>query len=125
MDATIIDAPPGTKNKSGARDPGMSSARKRNDRYFGSAADHKSIRGIDFPTNAHIGVVADSGVTRSLEPSTARLHDSQVWDELLHGGETSVRAGKGYVSAEREAAFKGLGKVRGVRRYKRSPGSLA
>ena len=52
----------------------------------------------------------------SLETSTARLHDSQVWDELLHGDETSVWADKGYVSAEREAAFKAPGKVWGVMR---------
>ena len=45
--------------------------------------------------DAHIGVDADSGVTHSLETSTARLHDSQVWDELLHGEETSVWADKG------------------------------
>jgi len=42
---------------------------------------------------AHIGVDADSGVTNSLETtSTARLHDSQVRDALLHGEETSVWA---------------------------------
>ena len=59
---------------------------------FGSKEDQKSIRGIDFPTHAHVGVDADSGVVHSLETSTARLHDSQVWDELLHGEETSVWA---------------------------------
>ena len=58
-------------------------------------------------------------------PLSAKLHDSQVWDDLLHGEETSVWADKGYVSAEREAAFEGPGKVWGVRRYKRSPGSFA
>ncbi|MFU8866237.1 MAG: transposase [Rhodobacterales bacterium] len=46
----------------------------------------------------------------------ARLHDSQAWDDLLHGEETSVWADKGYVSAEREAAFKAPGKVWGVMR---------
>ena len=54
-----------------------------------------------------------------------RLHDSQVWDALLHGEETSVWADKGYVSAEREAAFAGPGKAWGVLRYKRFPGSFA
>ena len=111
VDATIIDAPSSTKNKAGARDPEMSSTKKGNDWYFGM--------------KAHIGVDADSGVTHSLETSTAKLHDSQVWDELLHGEETSVWADKGYVSAEREAAFTGPGKVWGVLRYKRSPGSFA
>lgn len=102
VDATIIDAPSSTKNKAGKRDPEMSSTKKGNDWYFGM--------------KAHIGVDAESGVTHSLETSTAKLHDSQVWDELLHGRETSVWADKGYVSAEREAAFKGPGKVWGVMR---------
>jgi hypothetical protein len=50
------------------------------------------------------------------ETTTAKVHDSQVWDELLHGEETSVWADKGYVSAEREEAFKGQGKIWGVMR---------
>ena len=102
VDAKIIDAPSSTKNKAKARDPEMSSTKKGNEWYFGM--------------KAHIGVDADSGVTHSLETSTAKLHDSQVWDELLHGEETSVWADKGYVSADREAAFAGPGKVWGVMR---------
>jgi IS5 family transposase len=108
VDATIIDAPSSTKNKSGARDPEMSSTRKGNDWFFSM--------------KAHIGVDMDSGVTHSLETSTAKLHDSRVWDTLLHGEETSVWADKGYVSAEREDAFTGPGKVWGVMR-KASKGS--
>lgn len=94
----------------------MSSAKKGSDRYFGSAEDQPTVRGTVGPTRAHIGVDADSGVTHGLETSTARLHDSQVRDELLHGEEISVWAGKAYVGAEREAAFEGPGKVRGVMR---------
>jgi len=100
--ATIIDAPSSTKNKAGARDPEMLSTNKGDGWYFGM--------------NAHIGVDADSGVTHSLDTSTAKLHDSQVWDDLLHGKEKSVWADKGYVSAEREAWFEGPGKFWGVRR---------
>jgi transposase, IS5 family len=110
VDATIIDAPSSTKNKAKARDPEMSSTKKGNDWYFGM--------------KAHIGVDADSGVTHSLETSTARLHDSRVWDALLHGEETSVWADKGYVSAEREAAFSGPGKVWGVMRKSPKGGCL-
>ena len=40
-----------------------------------------------------IGVDADSGVTHSLETSTARLHGARVWVALLHGEETAVWAG--------------------------------
>lgn len=80
IDATIIDAPSSTKNKAGARDPEMSSTKKGNEWYFGM--------------KAHIGVDADSGVAHSLDTTTARVHDSQVWDALLHGDEDSVWAGK-------------------------------
>lgn len=44
----------------------------------------------------------------------AKVHDSHVWDEFLHGAETTVCADKGYVSAECEAAFKGPRKIWGV-----------
>src|SRR6056297_3567323 len=76
VDATIIDAPSSTKSKARARDPEMSSTRKGNDWYFGM--------------KAHVGVDAHSGVVHSLETSTGSVHDSRVWDELLHGEETSV-----------------------------------
>jgi IS5 family transposase len=67
-----------TKNKAGARDPEMSSTRKGNDWYFGM--------------KAHVGVDAQSGIVHSLDTTTAKVHDSQVWDELLHGAETSLWA---------------------------------
>ena len=110
VDATIIDAPSSTKNKAGARDPEMSSTKKGNDWYFGM--------------KAHIGVDADSGVAHSLETTTAKVHDSQVWDQLLHGDEASVWADKGYVSAEREAAFEGPGKFWGCMRKAPKGGAL-
>jgi len=100
VDATIIDAPSSTKNRAGARDPEMSSTKKGNDWYFGM--------------KARIGVDVDSGTVHSLEATTAKVHDSRVWDKLLHGEETSVWADKGYVSAEREATFTKDGKVWGV-----------
>ena len=111
VDATIIDAPSSTKNKAGARDPEMSSTKKGNDWFFGM--------------KAHVGVDSRNGLVHSLETTTARVHDSQIWDELLHGEETSVWADKGYVNAERAAEFAGPGKFWGVRRYNRSPGSIA
>lgn len=110
IDATIIDAPSSTKNKAGARDPEMSSTKKGNEWYFGM--------------KAHIGVDADSGVAHSLDTTTARVHDSQVWDALLHGDEDSVWADKGYVSAEREAGFRRAGKIWGVMRKAPKAGEL-
>ena len=102
VDATIIDAPSSTKNETRARDPEMSSTKKGNDWFFGM--------------KAHVGVDAESGIVHSLETTTAKVHDARVWDELLHGAETSVWADKGYVSALREAAFSGPGKFWGVMR---------
>lgn len=110
VDATIIDAPPSTKNKAGKRDPDMSSTKKGNDWYFGM--------------KAHVGVDAESGIVHSLETSTAKVHDSRVWDDLLHGDETSVWADKAYVSAERADAFAGPGKFWGVMRKAPKGGEL-
>lgn len=110
VDATIIDAPSSTKNKTGKRDPDMSSTKKGNDWYFGM--------------KAHIGVDADSGIVHSLDTSTAKVHDSRIWDDLLHGAETSVWADKAYVSAERADAFAGSGKFWGVMRKAPKGGEL-
>ncbi len=110
VDATIIDAPSSTKKTAKARDPEMSSKKKGDDWCFGMKAD--------------IGVDADSGVTHSLETSTARVHDSQVRDALLHGKECAVWADEGLVSAEREAAFTGPGKVWGAMRKAPMGGAL-
>lgn len=110
VDATIIDAPSSTKNKARARDPEMSSTKKGNAWYFGM--------------KAHVGVDVYSGTVHSLEATTAKVHDSRIWDELLHGDETSVWADKGYVSAERESAFTKGGKVWGVMRKAPRGGAL-
>ena len=64
------------KNTAGARDPEMSSTKKVNDCYLGM--------------KAYIVVDASSGVVHSLD--TAKLHECHVWDDLLHGEETSVWA---------------------------------
>ena len=71
-----------------------------------------------------LGVDAQSGIVHSLDTTTAKTHDSQVWDELLHGEEISVRADKGYVSAAREAAFSGPGTFWGVMRKAPKGGRL-
>jgi len=110
VDATIIDAPSSTKNEAKARDPEMSSTKKGNDWYFGM--------------KAHVGVDAQSGIVHSVDTTTAKTHDSQVWDALLHGDETSIWADKGYVSATREAVFSGPDKFWGVMRKAQKGGAL-
>lgn len=110
VDATIIDAPSSTKNKAGARAPEMSSTKKGNTWYFGM--------------KAHVGVDAESGTVHSLETSTAKVHDSRIWDKVLHGEESSVWADKGYVSVKREAAFVAVGGAWGVMRKAPMGGKL-
>lgn len=60
---------------------------------------------------AHVGVDTDRGIVHSRATTTAKVHDSRVWNALLHGGETSVRADKGHVSAARATMFRGPGTV--------------
>jgi transposase, IS5 family len=123
VDATIIDAPSSTKNKEGKRDPDMSSTKKGNDWYFGPplVVCEQTTAG---QWKAHIGVDADSGIVHSLDTTTAKVHDSRVWDDLLHGGETSVWADKAYINAERADVFAGPGKFWGVMRKAPKGGKL-
>jgi IS5 family transposase len=73
VDATIIAASPSTKNESGHRDSEMSSTRKGTTWHFGM--------------KAHIGVDAKSGLVHSVRTSTAKVKDSDLLPELLHGQE--------------------------------------
>ena len=76
VNAAIIDAPSSTKNEVSARNPEMSSTKKGNDWFF--------------EKKAHVGLDAQSGIVQSLETTTAKTHDSLVWNDLLHGKETSA-----------------------------------
>jgi IS5 family transposase len=92
VDATIINAPPSTKNDDKARDPDMHQTRKGNQWYFGM--------------KAHIGVDSKSKVIHSMVVTAANVHDSQVLGDLLHGEETrvwgdSAYTGQGDVLAEK------------------------
>lgn len=95
MDATIVDASSSTKNEAQARDPEMSSTKKGIDWFSGM--------------RVHIGVDAESGGSHSLETSKAQVPGSQVWDAVLNGGESSVRADREHVRAGRVVTFSGLG----------------
>jgi IS5 family transposase len=84
VDATIISAPPSTKNRDQARDPDMSQTKKRNTWHFGM--------------KAHIGVDLDSGLVHTLVTTTARESDQNVLPQLLHGAENEVLGDRGYGS---------------------------
>jgi len=87
VDATLIQAPPSTKNRDGKRDPEMSQTEKANQWYFGM--------------KAHIGVDADSGLVHTVIGTTAKVPDNKMLDELLHGDEEEVLGDKAYTSNER------------------------
>ena len=82
VDATIIAAPPSTKNKDKARDPEMHQTRKGNQWFFGM--------------KAHIGVDADSGLVHSVHATAANESDVASTHAVLHGQEQRVHADAGY-----------------------------
>ncbi len=71
VDATIIAAPPSTKNKDKARDPEMHQTKKGNQWYFGM--------------KAHIGVDRRTKLIHAVVATAANVHESQVRCDLLHG----------------------------------------
>jgi len=82
VDATIIAAPPSTKNKDKARDPEMRQTKKGNQWHFGM--------------KAHIGVDSKNKLIHSVVATAANTHDSQVIGDLLHGEETRVWGDSAY-----------------------------
>ena len=93
VDATIISAPPSTKNEAHARDPEMHQTKKGNEWSFGM--------------KAHIGADADSGLVHSLHTTAANESDVANTLALLHGQETHVFADAGYTGvAKREEIIK-------------------
>ena len=88
VDATIIAAPPSTKNKSKTRDPEMHQTKKGNEWHFGM--------------KAHIGVDVASGVVHTLTGTAANEADINQTAALLHGREEAVFADAGYTGADKQ-----------------------
>lgn len=82
VDATIINAPPSTKNRDKKRDPDMHQTKKGNQWYFGM--------------KAHIGVDSKTKVIHSVVATAANVADSVVLPDLLHGEETRVWGDQAY-----------------------------
>lgn len=82
VDASIINAPTSTKNKTKSRDPDMHQTRKGNQWYFGM--------------KAHIGVDSRTKLIHSVAATAANVHDSQILADLLHGEETRVWGDSAY-----------------------------
>jgi IS5 family transposase len=82
VDATLIAAPPSTKNRDQARDPDMHQAKKGNQWHFGM--------------KAHIGVDLDSGLVHTVLTTPANVNDVTQAHGLLHGQETVALGDAGY-----------------------------
>jgi IS5 family transposase len=87
VDATIIAAPPSTKNKKKARDPEMHQTKKGNQWHFGM--------------KAHIGVDVASGLVHTIVGTAANEADINQTAALLHGREEAVFADAGYTGADK------------------------
>ncbi len=88
VDASIISAPPSTKNKDRTRDLDMHQTKKGKQWYFGM--------------KAHIGVDSRTKVIHSVAATAANVHDSTCLPDLLHGEETRVWG---------DSAYQGQGEV--------------
>lgn len=82
VDATILEAPSSTKNKSGKRDREMHQVRKGNQWHFGM--------------KAHVGVDADTKLVHTVVATAANVNDAKMLPELLHGEETVVWGDQAY-----------------------------
>jgi IS5 family transposase len=94
VDATLIAAPPSTKNKEKQRDPEMHQTKKGNQWYFGM--------------KAHIGADRDSKLVHTVVVSAANVADVTKTAELLHGQEKQVHADAGYTGVEKRAEIVAL-----------------
>ena len=89
VDASIIEAPSSTKNRSGERDPEMRQTKKGNEWHFGM--------------KVHIGADAETGVVHSVTTTPANVHDVTEAHRLLHGGEKRVWGDAGYQGVDKRA----------------------
>lgn len=87
VDATLIAAPPSTKNKDGKRDPAMHQSKKGNDWHFGM--------------KAHIGVDAASGLVHTVVGTAGNVADVTQAHALLHGDEIAALGDAGYQGVEK------------------------
>ena len=94
VDATLIAAPPSTKNQSGERDPEMHQSKKGNEWHFGM--------------KLHIGVDSQTGLIHSASVTSGNVHDSQELPNLLHGQETRLYGDSAYRGEKQREQLKDI-----------------
>ena len=95
VDASIIEAPSSTKNRTRERDPEMHQTKKGNQWHFGM--------------KAHIGVDSETGIVHSLSTTAANAHDVTEAHNILHGGERVVWCDAGYQGVHKRVGEPGAG----------------
>ena len=94
VDATLIAAPPSTKNREHSRDPQMHQSKKGKQWYFGM--------------KLHIGVDSQSGLVHSASVTSGNVHDSHELPNLLHGAETRLYGDSAYRGQKQRQRLKQL-----------------
>jgi transposase, IS5 family len=97
VDATLLAAPPSTKNREKKRDPEMHQTRKGNQWYFGM--------------KAHIGADRDGKLVHTMVVTAANVADITKTAELLHGEETQVHADAAYTGVEKREEITALNRT--------------
>ena len=87
VDASIIDAPPSTKNKEGKRDPEMHQVKKGNEWYFGE--------------RLHVGVDAGTGYIHSIEVTAANVGERDIVPKLIREDDEVIYGDAGYCGIEK------------------------
>lgn len=87
VDASLIAAPPSTKNGDKARDPEMHQSKKGEQWHFGG--------------KVHIGVDDETGLTHTLTFTAGNVADVAEAAKLLHGDELQFQGDAGYQGIEK------------------------
>jgi IS5 family transposase len=100
VDATIVSSSSSTKNRQRSRDSQMSSTKKGNRWHFGM--------------KLHVGMDARSGLSHTVEVTTAKEHDVTVLPNLVREDDRAVFGDKGYFSDELKRKARKAGVYWGV-----------
>jgi transposase, IS5 family len=94
VDATLIAAPPSTKNEQQSRDPEMHQSKKGKQWHLGM--------------KVHIGVDSQSGLVHSASITSGNVHDSHELPNLLHGAETRLYGDCAYRGEKQRKRLKAI-----------------
>jgi IS5 family transposase len=100
VDATIIHAPPSTKNKKRQRDPEMHQTKKGHQWYFGM--------------KVHVGADVNSGLVHTVSVTPANAADISQLPHLLRAEDKAVFGDKAYVNNELKRRARKAGVFWGV-----------